>query len=130
MQHGHGQERERALVRRGAGHGQLQGYEEVRLGLRTVSRRDAKLTEQAMGGDEGERLARRGGEGQGGLGLASGQRGVAGLRPVARPELRALGATRHRPAPRQPALVGLKPRIRRREVAGVEGQRGGDALHR
>ena len=118
------------LVRGGAGVGEGERLHRGARGIVEPARIGGEFAEQAVGGEQGERLARLGRMGERALGVLVRFRFVARLPVVLRPERLPLGLAEHRAAPRQPAVVRLQPCLRRRQVARIERERRGEALQR
>jgi len=95
-----------------------------------LTTRGGDLTVGAMRGEQGERLARLAG-----LSQRFGCRFVCAVevttqQVIARPEGATFRATEGAVGPEGPAIVRVQPGACGREVSGVEGQRGSQALHR
>ena len=109
---GEGQQGQGALVGQGAGVGEGQRRGEVRGGVGAPAEVGGELAQEAVGGEQGERLAGGAGTGDGRGGVGVGALGLAVDQVVARPEQPLLRLPAHRPAPGQPAVGGVQPRAR------------------
>ena len=127
----HRQQRQRPLVRRFAGVREGERCVEMRCRIVVPARLGVEFAEQAMGGEQGERLARLGGVGEGALGVLA---GLAPCRPPAGDTAPRAPAPRTGRAPPRstPASGRAPPAIpcAVAQVARVERQRRRQALQR
>ncbi len=129
-QRGHRQQRQGALIWRVADVGQRE--RSVQMCRRTLDtpRLSIEFAEQAMGGEESERLARLRGVGESALGVLAGFVHIARLPVILRPEPLPLGLAEYRTAPVKPAIMGIEPCFGRREIVVIQRECGGEPCQR